>query len=84
MTVCKSCGAEIKWIKLSSGKVHPVDPDPAYYLKFVGIGKRIFVTETGEIERGEYCNRHAYGAVKGYTSHFATCPYADQHRKGGT
>ena len=31
MSRCKSCGAEIRWIKMSSGKSMPVDPDQVPY-----------------------------------------------------
>lgn len=33
MSICKSCGAEIKWIKLTSGKAHPVDVHQNYYIE---------------------------------------------------
>ena len=28
MADCNRCGKEIQWMKLASGKSHPVDPEP--------------------------------------------------------
>lgn len=78
---CRSCGAKILWIRMVSGKWHPVNADPEYALELPGIGRRFFVTEDGKIIRGECCTEHADGAVRAYTSHFATCPNADKHRR---
>ena len=38
---CRSCGADIYWIKMQSGKFNPVD-----------IKKQVIVTESGEIVSG--------------------------------
>ncbi len=81
MTVCKSCGAEIKWILTFSGKAMPVDPEPIHF--YAGEGKEVFVTDSGAVVHGTRAEGQEH-TMTGYTSHFATCPYADQHRKGGT
>ena len=62
LAICKSCGKQIAWVKMGSGKMMPLDPDP----------------QTVIIIDGEY-----YPEVRtnAYTSHFATCPNADKHRK---
>jgi hypothetical protein len=59
---CKSCGAEIVWVKTASGALMPVDAKPK---------SMVIVTEaymTGQV-------------VMAHTSHFATCPNANSHRK---
>lgn len=53
---CRSCGAQIVWMKTKRGKNIPVDAETA------NPGERVF----------------QYGV---HTSHFSTCPNADQHRK---
>lgn len=73
MSVCRSCGAEIRWAKTTGGKPIPVDPEPA---------------ENGnlalETVRGELMAFPASLFVEPdelHVSHFATCPNADEHRK---
>lgn len=90
MTVCKSCGRPILWIRTKSGKVMPVDPDQKILL-YDPKGKDTIITAQGEAVRGTITNDyatlrearevHSYNAVAGYISHFATCPNAAQHRK---
>ena len=75
MSKCKSCGAEILWIKMKSGKAMPVDPEPYRFCK-VGEDPDTFVTKEGETVKG------IPGVIMtGYISHFATCPNADRHRR---
>lgn len=61
---CRSCGAEIHWVRMMSGKKMPVD-----------VRHQTVVVEH-PTEPGLYITK------VGYTSHFATCPNTDQHRKG--
>ena len=65
MSQCRSCGAEIEWIKTPAGKAHPVDAKP--------------IKVWQQTESGPDAGR--WHIQEGYTSHFATCPNADQHRK---
>lgn len=81
---CKSCGAEIFWIKMTSGKSMPVDAAPISYsdnLHPSAKGENILtlVTEEGTIVRTVF---DPAGDRTGYTSHFATCPNANAHRRG--
>ena len=83
MVQCRSCGAEIIWIKMASGKNMPVDAKPISYSENLhpsAKGKDILtlVTEHGSIVRTVF---DPGGDKVGYTSHFATCPNANQHRK---
>ena len=78
MSKCRSCGAEIKWIKTFSGKSMPVDNHPIYFSEG---GSGIFVTDGGAVIHGTECPKNQANARVGYISHFATCPNADQHRR---
>lgn len=75
---CRSCGADILWIPLRSGKTMPCDPEPQFFAKDPR-GTHVYVTPEGDVLRG---SPQDYG-IRGYTSHFATCPYADRHRNSG-
>lgn len=67
MTDCRSCGAEIKWIKLRpTMKSHPLNPAPT---KVIVLGD----VSSGGDPVGKI--------VDGYVSHFSTCPNAASHRK---
>lgn len=79
MSFCRSCGAEIKWIKMTSGKNMPVDATKHIIKKDDG-GKDVLVTEGGEIVRGTLTDAQ-HGNCTGYISHFSTCPNASQHRR---
>lgn len=86
MSKCKSCGAEIIWVKTKSGKSMPCDAQRKYFHENGDLGfhyddkeMETFITEDGETKRGwedEYAGDYA-----GYTPHWATCPNANQHRK---
>ncbi len=77
MSKCKSCGAEIVWIKLKSGKSMPCDAKKISYTPDIH-GKLVLVTPDGKVARGDF---NPAGEKIGYTSHFATCPNADSYRR---
>ena len=79
-SICKSCGAEIIWIKMQSGKAMPVDYNQVTYWKKTGGSKKI-VTPNGEVLSGEIEGDLNTATGVGYISHFATCPNANQHRR---
>lgn len=83
MSKCKSCGAEIIWIKMKgTGKAMPVDAKKITYSENLHPGAKdalTLVTENGTIVRTQF---DPGGDKVGYTSHFATCPNAAQFRKG--
>lgn len=69
---CKSCGAPIFFVRMKgSSSAMPIDQQ----------SRRMVTLESGEGETLVAVMREAY------TSHFVTCPNADQHRtsrrKGG-
>lgn len=78
MSQCRSCGAEIKFIKLKSGKWNPVDIQKHTLVE--GGGSEVIVTESGEVVRGRFASVEDGANRIGYISHFATCPNASQHR----
>lgn len=61
MSECKSCEAEIIWIKTEKGKNHPVNAEPI----------KMWVQNEDETWSIKDC----------YTSHFSSCPDADDHRQ---
>lgn len=93
MAKCKSCGAEIRWIKMESGKMMPVDaeqlicrvelsPDQFAFEQEVDI----CITEDGTVQRGIVApklkcdmNQALIGPV--YRPHWATCPFANEYRR---
>ena len=54
MSKCRSCGAEIKFIKLKSGKWNPVDTQKHTLIE--GDGNEIIVTESGEVVHGRFAS----------------------------
>ena len=79
MAKCKSCGAEIIWIRTKSGKSMPVNPEK-YIVCERSDGTGTFVMPDGRVVKGYPCYGHE-NAQYGYVSHFATCPYAAKHRR---
>lgn len=69
-TTCRSCGAAILWAVTPAGKRMPVDAQPT---------KRISLDSYGVKTFGDLAP--VANVVDTYTSHFATCPSAAQHRK---
>lgn len=69
MAKCKSCGAEIRWVKTENGKSMPLDekpvPDGRITIKN-GIAAIRPIPDTDGIR---------------FNSHFVTCPNANQHRR---
>lgn len=85
MSKCRSCGEEIIWIKMASGKAMPCDAAKISYSEILhpGVGGNdvmTLVTERGQIVRTVF---DPAGDKIGYISHFATCPNAGQHRRRG-
>ena len=83
MAKCRSCGAEIIWIRTASGKSMPCDAAGISYSEVLhpcvdGNEVLTLVTKAGTIVRTEF---DPGGDKIGYISHFATCPNANMHRK---
>lgn len=78
MSKCKSCGADIIWIRTASGKNMPCDSKKIYYKPNITYGKLNLVLPNGKVTRGDF---DLESDTFGYISHFATCPSAELHRK---
>jgi hypothetical protein len=70
MSVCRSCGAEIKWALTVNGKRMPLDAEP------IKPAPGTFI-----LGDGTDGYQYATAAVPVYQSHFASCPQAASHRK---
>lgn len=77
MSVCRSCGAPIEWLKTKAGKFIPCD-QPALKWDDCKEGDKL-IGETGEIVTHDGRPRNTHQRF--YISHFATCPDADKHRR---
>jgi hypothetical protein len=71
---CKSCGAEIVWVKTESGRTMPLDATPVDPVEV----DRTCIIDNGVAKFGAIDCRHD---EPHYVSHFSTCPQAAQHRK---
>ena len=78
MSRCRGCGAEIEWLRMKSGKVMPVDPEPVFVAEG---GNQVFITDEGETITGSATEENT-GEV-GFIPHWTTCPVAGQFRKRG-
>lgn len=69
--VCASCKAPIRWAPTRNGYLIPLDPDPV-------AGGNLRLDDQG---RALIVPKDRRDGASLYVSHFATCPYADQHRR---
>ena len=75
MSICAYCGDPVLWITTAKGKKMPVNPGLIQYWERKG-GKNKVVTTGGDVLSADLMgDRPADGL--GYTSHFASCPFAD-------
>lgn len=84
MLKCRSCGAEIRWIRMQSGKSMPVDPKMlAARLPEADEKTEVLITEGGATIRGVVCELDFLDDIQWpcFRPHWASCPHADQHRK---
>ena len=69
MAKCKACQAEMIWAETDKGRRIPLDATPE---------KRFLL---GDEVEGSWGDTRIATMVDVYTSHFATCPNANQFRK---
>ena len=81
MAKCKTCGAEIVWIKTGGGKNMPCDARLIKY-KEDPLGPNYLVTASGKLVRCRYLGTEGIPDGLGRIPHWATCPNASQHRRG--
>ncbi len=78
MSYCKSCGAEIDWMRTEEGHYIPVDPDPVFVIE--GEGQEQFYTEeegvlAGRLARPEevQTREQKMNTPLGFVPHWRTC-----------
>lgn len=72
MSVCKSCGAALRWAITEKGKRIPLDAKPTADGSFYFIGPDEVRFKPPTVTAVD---------VDVFTTHFLTCPFAGQHRK---
>ncbi len=75
ISACRTCGAEIIWAEMPSGKRCPFDVEPS------SAGQWDLEEDRGTVLAVSLQRAEGSGE-EGYTSHFATCPNAATHRRG--
>ena len=76
MSTCRSCGAEVIWTVTEAGKSMPVDASA------MATGNLVLERENGVV-RSHVENMMDDPDEPRFTSHFVTCPEADQWRHEG-
>lgn len=82
LTKCATCGTEILFIRMASGKWMPCDPRPVEYQPDQA-GKQLLIAPNGVTVKGKAEGEGKGSGFFGYRSHFASCPGAAYHRKKG-
>lgn len=80
MTKCKKCGADILFLTTKNGKWFPVNEGLVPY-KQDKDGEDLVVTDKGEVIRCTFefeCTPTGMARIP----HWATCPYANDFRRG--
>lgn len=78
MSQCRSCGAEVLWVKLiPHNRLNPLNPTPTREGNIRMLGQRKAVAR---VLGKEDMATAKLASEELYTSHFATCPNAKQHR----
>jgi hypothetical protein len=67
----------MRWVKTSKGKVMPIDDEPSSAGRFVIDDD----DEDHHHPRVRFLGEKEDYTGERFTSHFATCPHASQHRK---
>ena len=81
---CKFCGAPIVWLKTQNGRPMPCNADAVKYQENYK-GKDVIVLSDGKVIKATVVHPNGGGLTpivdgKGYISHFATCPHANEAR----
>lgn len=80
-TKCRSCGSEIVWTRTSLGRLMPMDVSPREDGQFYLFRRpdHVVCLHVGSEDRLASIAKER--GDKRYSSHFSTCPDADQHRR---
>jgi hypothetical protein len=79
---CRSCHAEVIWVFTEKGRRMPIDAEPSADGRFRK--ERVDVVDGNQHRIVHFVRDDELEANTAplYLSHFATCPDADQHRRG--
>lgn len=77
VSLCKSCGARVRWAVSPAGKWMPVDAEPD--MRPTG-GNLVLTIRQQQLVFEPWAKEHGFTRNR-YVSHFATCPAADKHRR---
>lgn len=76
---CRKCGRVISFVPTKKGKLMPVDGFSVNVMPYVR--GSVYYSEHGEQIRGYIVEPGTKGAVRAYSPHWYTCPFADENRK---
>lgn len=81
LSICKGCGAQIKWIRTIGGKKMPVDPETVFVTAREGSER--FVTDEGAVISGRLTRLGEIGGRTplAYVPYWKTCPNAADFRQ---
>jgi hypothetical protein len=74
VSMCSRCGAAIKWAVTVNDKFMPVDAEPSE-------NGNVELIEDGRVRRAIVHTQPLLAPIPLHTSHFVTCPEADDHRR---
>lgn len=82
LTSCKSCRAAIAFVRLPSGRRLPINPTPTDNGNVHVTGSHLDTEPAARVINSQTDSLFDNAATTPtYTSHFATCPNANQHRR---
>lgn len=70
---CRSCGEPVIWVRTIHGRKHPLNAEPAR------AGEWVIQDSVAGPTMLQYMPMH--DNTPRYTSHFATCEFAGEHRR---
>ena len=79
MPKCKSCGAEIIFIKTMKRRLMPCLKQPVLCVPSAA-GKEFICLEDGKLVKADRCENGTDGGVRGYLPHWGNCPGAKNHK----
>ena len=86
MATCRSCAADVRWVRTTAGKLMPLDPDPRDDGNIIDTGRTAQGRGSGRVPVVEYVDPDA-PTLPGldppvrYVSHFATCDDPERWRR---